>query len=99
MLRIGENTGALDVAALDYAAPRDTIVMTALDFPSDVYALRSQILLHGGDPARHGGDHLAGGRPSVVGEVSEEDEELVPAKTEGEAVFADRRFERGGNAP
>jgi kynureninase len=30
---------------------RRKIVATALDFPSDVYALQSQIRLHGGDPA------------------------------------------------
>jgi kynureninase len=32
--------------------PRRKIVATELDFPSDSYALQSQILLHGGDPAR-----------------------------------------------
>ena len=31
---------------------RRRIVATSLDFPSDVYALQSQIRLHGGDPAR-----------------------------------------------
>ena len=31
---------------------RRKIVATALDFPSDIYALESQIRLHGGDPAR-----------------------------------------------
>jgi kynureninase len=31
---------------------RRKIVATSLDFPSDVYALQSQIRLHGGDPAR-----------------------------------------------
>jgi kynureninase len=31
---------------------RRRIVATGLDFPSDVYALSSQIALHGGDPAR-----------------------------------------------
>ncbi len=31
---------------------RRTIVATALDFPSDVYALAGQVALHGGDPAR-----------------------------------------------
>lgn len=31
---------------------RRKIVATELDFPSDIYALQSQILLHGGDPAR-----------------------------------------------
>ena len=30
---------------------RSRILATALDFPSDIYALQSQILLHGGDPA------------------------------------------------
>ncbi len=34
------------------AGERRTIVATALDFPSDVYALAGQIALHGGDPAR-----------------------------------------------
>lgn len=33
------------------AGPRRKIVATSLDFPSDVYALQSQIRLHGGDPA------------------------------------------------
>ena len=33
------------------AGGRRKIVATALDFPSDVYALASQIRLHGGDPA------------------------------------------------
>jgi kynureninase len=32
--------------------PRRKIVATELDFPSDSYALQSQILLHGGDPER-----------------------------------------------
>jgi kynureninase len=32
--------------------PRRKIVATEPDFPSDSYALQSQILLHGGDPAR-----------------------------------------------
>ena len=31
---------------------RRKIVATELDFPSDIYALQSQILLHGGDPDR-----------------------------------------------
>lgn len=31
---------------------RRKIVATELDFPSDIYALQSQILLHGGDPER-----------------------------------------------
>jgi kynureninase len=31
---------------------RRKIIATALDFPSDIYALQSQILLRGGDPAR-----------------------------------------------
>jgi kynureninase len=31
---------------------RRKIVATSLDFPSDIYALQSQIRLHGGDPAR-----------------------------------------------
>lgn len=31
---------------------RQKILATALDFPSDVYALKSQIKLHGGDPDR-----------------------------------------------
>jgi kynureninase len=31
---------------------RRKIVATELDFPSDIYALQSQILLHGGDPNR-----------------------------------------------
>lgn len=31
---------------------RRTIVATSLDFPSDVYALQSQLRLHGGDPER-----------------------------------------------
>lgn len=30
---------------------RRKIIATELDFPSDIYALQSQILLHGGDPA------------------------------------------------
>ncbi len=30
---------------------RSKIVATSLDFPSDIYALQSQILLHGGNPA------------------------------------------------
>lgn len=31
---------------------RRKMIATALDFPSDIYALESQIRLHGGDPAR-----------------------------------------------
>ena len=31
---------------------RHKIIATSLDFPSDIYALQSQIRLHGGDPAR-----------------------------------------------
>ncbi|GAC1428920.1 MAG: kynureninase [Chloroflexota bacterium] len=34
------------------AGARRRIVATALDFPSDIYALRGQIALRGGDPAR-----------------------------------------------
>ena len=33
------------------AGVRRRIVATALDFPSDLYALRGQIALRGGDPA------------------------------------------------
>lgn len=32
--------------------PRRKIVATALDFPSDIYAIQSQLALHGGDPTR-----------------------------------------------
>src|SRR6478752_1153052 len=34
------------------AGMRRKIIATALDFPSDIYALRAQIELKGGDPAR-----------------------------------------------
>lgn len=33
-------------------ATRRTIIATGLDFPSDIYALQSQIRLHGGEPER-----------------------------------------------
>jgi kynureninase len=60
---------------------RRKIVATALDFPSDVYALQSQIALHGGDPA---GDLIR--VPSRDGRLIEEDD-LIGALT-GEVALA-----------
>ena len=45
------NLHALAATFYHPAGTRRKIVATALDFPSDLYALRSQIALHGGDPA------------------------------------------------
>lgn len=59
---------------------RRKIIATALDFPSDVYALKSQILLHGGDPA----DDLVL-VPSHEGRIIEEDD-IVSAMTDEVAV-------------
>lgn len=46
------NQHALTATFYRPAGARRQIVATALDFPSDVYALQSLIRLHGGDPAR-----------------------------------------------
>lgn len=46
------NLHALIASFYQPAGERRKIVATALDFPSDVYALGSQIRLRGGDPAR-----------------------------------------------
>jgi kynureninase len=43
---------ALVTTFYDPAGSRRKILATALDFPSDIYALQSQIALRGGDPAR-----------------------------------------------
>ena len=51
----GTTTVNLHQMVATFYQPTDTrrkIVATALDFPSDVYALQSQIRLHGGDPER-----------------------------------------------
>jgi kynureninase len=51
----GSTTGNLHALLATFyrlAGERRKIVATALDFPSDVYALAGQIALHGGDPAR-----------------------------------------------
>jgi len=51
----GTTTGNLHQLVGTFYAPTATrrkVVATALDFPSDVYALQSQIRLRGGDPAR-----------------------------------------------
>lgn len=50
----GTTTINLHTLAATFYRPRGArrrILATALDFPSDVYALQSQIALHGGDPA------------------------------------------------
>lgn len=51
----GSTTGNLHALLATFYRPageRRKIVATALDFPSDVYALAGQIALRGGDPAR-----------------------------------------------
>ncbi|MGI9253866.1 MAG: kynureninase [Thermomicrobiales bacterium] len=51
----GSTTVNLHALAATFYRPeggRRRIVATALDFPSDIYAMASQIALHGGDPAR-----------------------------------------------
>ncbi len=59
---------------------RRKIIATSLDFPSDVYALKSQIQLHGGDPTE---DLVL--VPSHDGRIIEEDE-LISAMTDEVAV-------------
>jgi kynureninase len=61
-------------------AARRKIIATALDFPSDIYALQSQIRLHGGDPAT---DLIS--VPSRDGRVIEEDD-IIAAMTEEVAL-------------
>jgi len=61
-------------------AGRRKIVATALDFPSDVYALQSQIALRGGDPER---DLVL--VPSRDGRLIEEDD-LIEAMTDEVAL-------------
>jgi kynureninase len=51
----GTTTGNLHQMLGTFYRPEGTrrkIIATCLDFPSDIYALQSHILLHGGDPAR-----------------------------------------------
>lgn len=62
------------------AGMRRTIIATALDFPSDIYALQAQIALRGGDPAR---DLVIA--PSRDGRLIEEDD-LIAAMTDEVAL-------------
>ena len=64
------------------AGRRRKIVATALDFPSDLYALRSQLALHGADP--EGDLVLVGSRDGRT--IAEED--VVAALTDEVALLA-----------
>ncbi|MFT4038672.1 MAG: kynureninase [Thermomicrobiales bacterium] len=74
------NQHALAATFYRPAGTRRQIVATELDFPSDIYALQSQIALHGGDPAR---DLIR--VPSADGRAIDEDA-IIAAFTENVAL-------------
>jgi kynureninase len=74
------NLHALVSSFYQPTSKRRKIVATALDFPSDVYALQSQIALQGGDPER---DLVL--VPSREGRLIEEDD-VIGAMTEEVAL-------------
>lgn len=72
-------------------ADRRKIVATELDFPSDIYALQSQILLHGGDPDR---DLIR--VPSRDGRTIEEDDVIAAMSDDVALVLAPSVLYRSG---